>query len=154
MPDLPARPDLGQLRRQAKDLVRAARSGEREALDRLRAGSGRLTLSAAQLAVAREHGFPSWPQLKREVERREILDERDLDRLGALLAEQPALATTTMEHWCDHPKGASPLRYLAMLRYDTARGVWRDVTGTGPLARALIEAGAPVDGGEGDFETR
>lgn len=58
-----------------------------------------------------------------------------------------------MEHWCDHPKGASPLGYVAMLRYDTSRGVWRDVPGADMLARALIEAGAPVDGEPGEPET-
>jgi len=57
-----------------------------------------------------------------------------------------------MEHWCDHPKGASPLGYLAMLRYES-RGVWRDVAGAGALARALIEAGAPVNGEPGEKET-
>lgn len=40
-----------------------------------------------------------------------------------------------------------------MLRYDTAQGVWRDVPGTDALARALIDAGASVDGSPGDRET-
>lgn len=57
------------------------------------------------------------------------------------MAEEPALATTTMEHWCDHQKGASPLGYVAMLRYDTSRRVWRDVSRTSALARALLDAG-------------
>ena len=149
MRDLPARPDLEQLRRQAKDLIRAARRGESEALDRIHEP----TLAAAQLAIAREYGFASWPQLKREVERREILDDGDLGRLLALLADDPALATSAMEHWRDHPRGASPLGYVAMLRYDTPRGVWRDVAGTAALAQALIEAGSPVDGEPGDPET-
>lgn len=39
----------------------------------MRAVSGRLTLASAELALAREYGFASWPRLKREVERREIL---------------------------------------------------------------------------------
>jgi hypothetical protein len=40
-----------------------------------------------------------------------------------------------------------------MLRYDTARDVWRDVPGTAALARALLRAGAPVDGDPLDAET-
>ena len=120
MPDLPARPDLGQLRRQAKELLRAATEGDNEARGRILAVSDQLTLASAQLALAREYGFASWPKLKREVERREILDDRDLDRLTALLSEEPELATAQMEHWRDHPRGASPLGYTAMLRYDTA----------------------------------
>ncbi len=70
MPELPDRPDLDQLRRQARELLRAADHGEPSAVARLRAVSDRVTLSAAQLAVAREHGHRSWPALKAEVERR------------------------------------------------------------------------------------
>ena len=58
-----------------------------------------------------------------------------------------------MERSCDHPGGTSPLGYVAMLRYDTSRGEWRDVTGTDELARALLAAGAPVDGDPGEPET-
>jgi len=115
--------------------------------------SDRLTLASAQLAVARGYGFASWAAMKREVERREILDDRDLRRLTVLLAADPRLAATEMEHWCDHPRGASPLAYVAMLRYDTSTGEWRDVAGTGAIARALLQAGAPVDGQRGTPET-
>ena len=153
MPDLPARPDLAQLRRQAKELLRSASAGDDEARDRIRAVSDRVTLASAQLALAREYGFASWPKLKREVERRKVLDDRDLGRLTALLAEEPELATAQMVHWCDHPRGASPLGYTAMLRYDTAGQVWRDLPGTAAMASALIEAGAPVEGEPGERET-
>src|SRR5262245_23079926 len=153
MRDLPARPDLDQLRHQAKDLLRAAKDGDAGALTTIGAVSDRVTLAAAQLAVAREYGFAGWPKLKREVERREILDDRDLDRLSALLADDPRSAETTMEHWSDHPRGASPLGYVAMLRYDTASGAWRDLPGTAAVARKLIEAGAPAGGEPGDSET-
>ena len=59
--------------------------------------------------------------MKREVERREILDDRDLDRLARLLAEEPELATSRMERWCDHPKGASPLGYTRVVPPEPAR---------------------------------
>lgn len=153
MADLPARPDLGQLRRRAKELLRAANAGDAAASARLAAVSERRTLASAQLALAREHGFASWARLRQEVERRAILDSGDVDRLSALLAEQPELATATMEHWCDHPQGASPLGYTAMRRYDTSSGAWRDVDGTGGVARVLLAAGAPVDGEPGERET-
>ena len=78
MPDLPARPDLGQLRHQAKDLLHAAQRGDPGAVARIRAVSDRLILSSAQLALAREYGFASWARLKLEVERRDILNSRDL----------------------------------------------------------------------------
>jgi len=154
MPDLPARPDLDQLRHQAKDLLHAAQRGDPVAVARVRAVSDPIILSAAQLALAREYGFASWAKLKLEVERREILNSRDLSRLTRLLAEHPELATTTMEHWSDHPQGAGPLGYMAMLRFDHDRlGLPRELPGTGAIARALIQAGAPADGHPGDKET-
>lgn len=70
MSELPERPDLAQLRRQAKELHRAAAEGNAEAIRRLRAVSDRTTLSAAQLAVAREYGFGSWSSLRAAVEAR------------------------------------------------------------------------------------
>jgi hypothetical protein len=75
MPELPGRPDLDQLRRQARELLRAAANGEPRAAWRRRAVSERVTLSAAQLAVAREYGYQSWPALKAEVDRRRRLPE-------------------------------------------------------------------------------
>ena len=70
MPELPDWPDIDQLRRQARDLHRAASVGAPDALTRIHAVSDRIALSAAQLAVAREYGFSSWPALRAEVERR------------------------------------------------------------------------------------
>lgn len=70
---LPGRPNLGQLRRQAKELRDAARRWEAGALDRVArnhraAPQGGVTLAAAQLVIARELGFASWPRLKAAVE--------------------------------------------------------------------------------------
>ena len=70
MPELPDWPDIDQLRCQARDLHRAAAAGAPDALSRIRAVSDRIALSAAQLAVAREYGYSSWPALRAEVERR------------------------------------------------------------------------------------
>ena len=70
MSQLPGRPDADQLRRRARELHRAAVAGDAGALGRLREVSDKVTLSAAQLAIARDYGFPSWPRLKAEVERR------------------------------------------------------------------------------------
>ncbi len=67
MAALPARPSLDHLRRQARDLLRAAQAGDTEAAARIRAVSGAPTLASAQLAVAREYGFASWTRLKDEV---------------------------------------------------------------------------------------
>jgi ankyrin repeat protein len=59
--------NVEQLRKQAKELVRAARAGDRQAAARF--GDLPLKLASAQLVLAREHGFSSWPALVRvEVE--------------------------------------------------------------------------------------
>lgn len=71
--------------------------------------SDRLVLASAQLAVAREYGFPSWVRLTAEVERRRVLDAGDVAGLRALLAGQPELAGARLEHWCDHRLGADTL---------------------------------------------
>jgi ankyrin repeat protein len=77
---LPDRPDLEQLKRQAKDLLRDARAGDAAALARFRllpafadatdADLSRrsLALHDAQSAIAREHGFDSWNALRERVE--------------------------------------------------------------------------------------
>src|SRR5258708_4009101 len=78
---LPERPDLRQLRRQAKELRDAARRGDPDAIERFArhhpgAPQGTVTLAAAQLVIARELGFASWPQLKAAVDAHAASPER------------------------------------------------------------------------------
>jgi ankyrin repeat protein len=70
---LPERPDLGQLRRRAKELRDAARSGDAAAVQRFArhyqsARNEAVSLAAAQLVIARELGFSSWPRLKAAID--------------------------------------------------------------------------------------
>jgi ankyrin repeat protein len=75
---LPERPNLEQLKNQAKSLLRAARTRDPAALERFRAlpafggqapaDSAALALHDAQSVIAREHGFPSWTALREHVE--------------------------------------------------------------------------------------
>jgi ankyrin repeat protein len=78
---LPANPSLEQYKKQAKELVKAFRAADRAALDRVRLHhprlgklsdsalpKARIALTDAQLVIAREHGFESWPQFAREIE--------------------------------------------------------------------------------------
>ena len=68
---LPARPDLEQYRKQAKELVKAVKLGDSDAIRRVqtsrRTGSKEapkeVALADAQFVIAREHGFPSWPKI-------------------------------------------------------------------------------------------
>jgi len=85
---LPERPDLNQLRRQAKELRDAARRGDPGAVERFArryasAPQPAVTLAAAQMVIARELGFSSWPRLKAAVEARATTPER---RAGAFVA--------------------------------------------------------------------
>ncbi|WP_344138185.1 ankyrin repeat domain-containing protein [Pedococcus bigeumensis] len=82
-----------------------------------------------------------------------VLRAGDVEALRELLAAEPGRASAGLRPSPGHPRGASPLGFVAMLRFDPATGVWGDVPGAGDLARALVEAGAPVDGEVGDAET-
>jgi ankyrin repeat protein len=70
---LPERPDLRQLRSRAKELRDSARRGDAAAVARMTrhhpgvAGDA-VPLAAAQLVIARELGFPSWPRLVAVIE--------------------------------------------------------------------------------------
>ena len=72
---LPDHPHPDQLRRQARELLRAWQQGDPEALARAApyALPAPPRLVQAQLVLAREHGFASWPQLLDEVDRRRAL---------------------------------------------------------------------------------
>ena len=78
---LPSNPDLEHLKHQARDILNALTSGIAEAAARVREfhpryarmsddeiRTSKLSLAAAQLIIAREYGFPSWPRLKHHVE--------------------------------------------------------------------------------------
>ncbi|WP_433040595.1 ankyrin repeat domain-containing protein [Dactylosporangium sp. CS-033363] len=92
---MPERPNLEHFRRQARTLQRAARAGETDAVRRITAlhpapvpPVPALPLSAAQLVVAREYGFASWPRLTRYVH---TVAEHGWDTsLGAQPASDPA----------------------------------------------------------------
>ena len=68
---LPPSPDLDQLRRDAKSLLRELQADDPSARARVHAVASGLPvrLSTAQLVVAREYGVDSWPQLKQLVDR-------------------------------------------------------------------------------------
>src|SRR5437868_7067466 len=70
MQQLRPHPDLDQLRRQARELLRAAKAGDQGAIAKVRAAAGSITLVAAQHALAREYGYESWPKLKDAVDQR------------------------------------------------------------------------------------
>jgi hypothetical protein len=71
--ELPARPDLGFYRKEAKSLVRDYRAGAAAPVARVEAVLGerarqRFLLSDAQYVIAAEHGHRSWGDFRRFVE--------------------------------------------------------------------------------------
>lgn len=119
---LPARPDLEQLRKQAKDLLKSHQSGNAEALRRFQENhpdfsavalpeiqAAAISLSDAQLVLAREHGFASWPKLKEHIEAilletrdplelfKQAFHADDASLFAKLLARYPAIKTRLNE---------------------------------------------------------
>jgi Ankyrin repeats (many copies)/Ankyrin repeats (3 copies) len=118
--ELPARPNLEQLKKQAKSLLDAVKARDPDARRRftiLPAWSGKsldeigvsdLALHDAQSVIAREHGFASWNALREEVESRTLSFEAAVDefircatggatgRAERLLALHPRLASATL----------------------------------------------------------
>ena len=104
--------DLEQLRKQAKERVRARKAAGRP-----------IKLTEAQLELAREHGFASWPKLKAHVE-----------RLGA---EQPF--HTDLEYYEGRADGIATIE-----RRDRRRGAARPRAT--PRLRELARAAPPRRG--------
>lgn len=85
--ELPARPNLEQYKNQAKDLARACALREPEALARVHSchprfcnlpasnlQTARVTRTDAQLVLAREHGFESWPKFAHHIQTLHLID--------------------------------------------------------------------------------
>lgn len=68
---LPRGANLEHLKKQAKRLLRSYRAGDVHAVARVRArfpDRERVGIDDVQLVLAREHGFPSWSQLRRHID--------------------------------------------------------------------------------------
>jgi hypothetical protein len=118
--ELPARPNLDNLKKQAKTLLDATKERDRDALQRFailpslagkpldEIAAADLALHDAQSAIAREHGFDSWNALREEVESRTLSFDAAVDefircatggaigRADRLLALHPRIAAATL----------------------------------------------------------
>jgi Ankyrin repeats (3 copies) len=154
--DLPARPSLDSLRKQAKKLARDAAAGNGDAIARIHAQLPRRALPLlnrdAQLVIAREYGFAGWPDLTAEVEtrlRRPIdgaalqartaIQNEDHERLRALLAEYPALVSWRSE------AGETLLDATTSYAMDCSDPERERIYNRPVAAEMLIDAGATVD---------
>lgn len=102
--------NLEQQHKLAKDLLAAARAGEGPALARIQAvrtdagGAGRpLKLADAQLAMAREAGFTSWPALVADLQERDVKAFREAVREGDVTRTQQLLALEHVRARIDEP---------------------------------------------------
>jgi hypothetical protein len=94
---VPVRPDLDQLKHQAKDLLRAIRSGESEAVADLREfhpepiDPAEAKLADAQLALARSYGVRSWPRLVAACHLVDAIWRDDITAVKELVHRDPVL---------------------------------------------------------------
>ncbi|HXD50089.1 MAG TPA: ankyrin repeat domain-containing protein [Gemmatimonadaceae bacterium] len=128
---LPVRPDLDQLKRQAKELLRGLHSGDASAVAELRewhpdpVDPALAKLSDAQLVLARSYQASSWPRLVQSVELADAIWRDDVDAVRGLVASNPSLIhehvlIRTDSHW------GPPMTYAANLGRDAIIRVLRD----------------------------
>jgi ankyrin repeat protein len=138
--------NLEQLRKQAKELVKAARAGDEAALKRF--GGRESILANAQLVIAREQGYSSWPALVAAAEATPesfILAATDgrKERAEDLLASRPEIERDPWvglvlgRGWEGDPSRPGGPRDWAPLLY-----VCHSVFASADLARDLLQRGA------------
>ena len=98
---LPVRPDLDQLKHQAKELLRNIRRGDPEALSEFnefhpRAGEilaepRKIKLAEAQFSLARSYGAASWPRLVQCCNLIDAIWRDDIDAVRELVMKHPNL---------------------------------------------------------------
>src|SRR5882672_11867784 len=94
---LPVRPDLEQLHRQAKELLRAIHAGDSNAIADLREhhpesiDPSAAKLADAQLVLARSYRASSWTRLAHAVRLADAIWCDDADAVRALITDDPAL---------------------------------------------------------------
>jgi ankyrin repeat protein len=140
------RPDLDQLRRQAKELLESFRAGDPAAVAEVighyhAANPATFALHDAQIVIARSYGYDSWPKLKAYVDgvtvRRlsEAVRAGDLAGVRAMLKVRPELASGGM---LDAVLNRSPevVRVLMEHGANARSGVYPHRDATSPLTIA------------------
>ncbi len=116
---LPVRPDLDQLKHQAKDLLRSIRRRDPSALSEfseLASDPERVKLADVQFALARSYGAASWPRLVQSCKLIDAIWRDDIDAVRELVQKHPKLlhenAGIRNSNW------GPPLTYAANLGRD------------------------------------
>ena len=123
----PVRPNLEQLKHQAKDLLRDLREGKAEALAELRkhhpGRDGKLLetaavkLADAQLVLARSYGLPSWPRLVTACRMTDAIWRGDATAVKNLVLKHPQLLHESARGLADSNWGP-PMSYAANVGQD------------------------------------
>jgi ankyrin repeat protein len=161
--ELPAGPSVEQYRKQAKDLVKACKSGDPDALQRIKryhphagklsGSSHEITLADAQLGIAREHAFENWPKFAKHIEAlagdnspvsqfeeaADAIVAGDTATLTRLLRENPILIR----------ERSTRMHRATLLHYVSANG-FEDYRQKSPMnaveiAKLLLQAGVEID---------
>jgi hypothetical protein len=120
---LPVRPDLQQLQRQAKELLRAIRAGDASAIAGLRdhhpesIDPSTMKLADAQFVLARSYGASSWTRLVHGVRLAEAIWRDDRESVRTLITANPALIHEHVLIRTDSNWGP-PMTYAANLGRD------------------------------------
>jgi hypothetical protein len=147
---LPAHPSLEQYKKQAKALLKAYRSADVETIRRVKRNHPRFeklaepgfdiskfALADAQLVIAREHGFESWPKFTKRIE---VINSEaaartnpvaafieaavwhgTLEAAEAILAEHPEIARTSIHVAAILGDDAAVRRFIAADPRNVAR---------------------------------
>ena len=154
---LPPRPSLEQYKKQAKDLLKAFRASDPDVVERitkfLPQNSQRLTLTGAQLVVAREHGFASWRRFAAYVQAvgyrnsptaafelaADAIPQGEADVLRHLIGSNPGLVR----------ERSMRTHSATLLHYTAANGVEDYRQKTPPniavIAAELLQSGTEID---------
>jgi hypothetical protein len=128
---LPVRPDLDQLHRQAKDLLRDIQAGDATATAELREfhpesiDPRTAKLADAQLVLARSHRASSWARLVHAVQLADAIWRDDADTVRTLVTRNPALLDEHVLIRTDSDWGP-PMTYAANLGRDRLLRLLRD----------------------------
>jgi hypothetical protein len=128
----PVRPNLEQLRHQAKDLLRAIRRGDPSAIAELRKHQPKLTepaevkLADVQFALAHSYGLPSWPRLVTACRMTDAIWRGDVEAVRNLVLKDPRLLHEAARGRADSNWGP-PMSYAANVGQDEIIGMLRDL---------------------------
>lgn len=168
---LPVSPDLEQLRREARDLLRDVRGGDALAIAEFTRNLPQAVtpenalLADAQLALARSYGVKNWPRLVQACELIDAIWNDDVERLRVMITASPNLlhenaSGTVKSNWgCPMSYAANVgrneiIKMLAELgatdfEYALDRAALQGKIDTAELLHGFMGAPLPSDGALG-----